>query len=260
MVRTCVALALSAALVGCGKHEEAAAPTTTFTGKVVLHDEAGALLPDHSGTVISLYDAPATSTTTDADGSFSLANVAAGAHRLQIYKSVGTVSYGTYYTDEIATTAATYLLPQTVHLGRRLLGPQNYYDITYRSDNANKRLIVSGVRKTTITTDTRALYHRVFLDLPVGYDGGLDLSSFKFSRLYRNNLTTGFSDTIPFSVLTAQNVRPYVTMVVLNDNPRTDSCIAPFISTFPNGKTVRFARSYPSAGGFTGYTNVTWGR
>ena len=256
----CAPVALCAALASCNQRQEAATPASTFTGQVVLHDEAGTLLPDHSGIVVSLYDTPNVSTTTTADGRFSLANVAAGSHRLQFQKSAGPLYYGTYYTDEITATAPIYALPRTIHLGQRLMGPQNYYAVTYSSDNANKRFIVTGVRKTSISTNTGSLYHRIFLDLPVGYDGSLDLSDFKYSKLYHNNMASGFSDTIPFSVLAAKTVRQSTYMVVLNDTPKTDSCTAPFSSTFPNNNAIKFARSYPAVGGFSGYITVVWGQ
>jgi hypothetical protein len=258
---SCAVVALFASLASCSKQKEEA-PTSTFTGKVVLHDLTGALLTDYSGTVVKLYDAPSISTTTAADGTFSLANVTAGPHRLQFENYVKatpvTIIYGTYYTDEISTAAPVYALPATIHLGQKPF--YTSYTVTYRSDKANQRFIINGVRNAITPNITPSQYHRVFLDIPVGYDGGTDLHYFRYSKLYRNNMPSGFSDTISFATLTAKNVRQSSSMMVTSDNPKADSCIAPFPSGFPNDNSVTFARSYPAASGTSGYIPFSWGR
>jgi hypothetical protein len=251
-------VALALVLAGCKREQNAAAPTSTFTGKVLLYDEQGIALSDNSGATVSLYDNPGVSTSTAADGSFMLTNVAAGRHRLKVEKYPAPSYYGTYYSDELEATAATYALPKPIHLGQRLLSTQNYYSVTCRKDNTNNYVIISGVRHTTIATDTRSLYHRIFIDAPVGYDGYLELQSFNLNQNVRKKLATGFSDTIRYAALTAANARQSTNLVVLNDNPKADSCIAPVESTFPNDKTIVFARAYPAVGGFMQYEFINW--
>ncbi|WP_157807547.1 hypothetical protein [Hymenobacter chitinivorans] len=78
--------------------------------------------------------------------------------------------------------------------------------------------------------------------------------------LRRNATATGFSDTIPYSKLTAAGLGRGLFVSAYGDNPAADSCIAPFASTFPNDKTIRFAQRFPAVNTVqsTTYIPVTW--
>ena len=93
----CAVMALFVALASCSKQNVDAAPTSTFTGKVLLYDERGTALSDNSGTMVSLYENASLSTQTAADGSFSLPNVPTGTYRLKVEKAALPFNYGTYY-------------------------------------------------------------------------------------------------------------------------------------------------------------------
>ncbi|WP_345238334.1 hypothetical protein [Hymenobacter saemangeumensis] len=208
-----------------------------------LYDETGALLSDHSGVQVSLYEDETVSTLTAANGSFTLANVLSGPHRLVMKKRVQGRFFGTYYTNEINTTDPVYSLPQPVALG---LQQNDGYTFTYIGDRVNQRLIIRGQRLQNSTFATQSLYHRVFLGHGVGYHGVVELSYFKYSRLYRNNLPNGFADTISYAAMASAGITGGTHIAITSDNPRADSCIAPFTSSFPNDNRIVFAKAYPA--------------
>lgn len=238
--RATLGLALLSALASCEKNEEPARSIPgTYTGRVQLHDEFGARLTDNSGVEVSLYNNPDVTTQTAADGTFTLNGVPAGEHRVTLLKT----GYGFYHTDPLAVAdGGTLDLGRTVALAQRSTADLAY---TYQSYPSAGYLVVRGTYQNVAPTDSRPRYHRTMFDTPVGYDGAISLASFKYSKMRRNNLPTGFADTIRLSTLSAHGVGRNTDLLIGPDNPAADSCTAPYGSTFPNDKTVRFGKYYP---------------
>jgi hypothetical protein len=233
------------ALGSCTTKEDAAQPTTAYTGTVQLHDETGTLLTDHSGVKVSLYDDPNVSTLTAANGSFTLVGVAAGPHRLVMEKQIPGRHFGTYFTDEISTTSQVYTLPRPVALG---LAQTDTYYISHVVDPQNSRLIIRGQRIPATSFPTQSLYHRIYLDNSFIASGLAVLSLFKYSRMHRNNLPSGFADTISYATLAMHNITAGANLLAISDNPKADSCLAPYPSPVPGDNRIKFALRYPADG------------
>ena len=257
----CAVAALLASLASCSKQKEDAAPTSTFTGKVLLYDERGTALSDNSGAQISVYDAPTVNTTTAADGSFSLAGVPAGPHRLKVEKTTTAVIFGTYYSNEITTAAATYALSKPIHLGQ--ISTASYYT-SYIVDNVHKYLIVTG-RNVVPTVDPRLLFHRVAFDFSFISTGNAERATTKYSISAPNNTADGFKDTIRYTTLMAANMNNTVMIGTCSDNPKADSCNVPMYSydRNTNYKATMIgwrARTSPTLGSINDPMYIIWVR
>ncbi|PJJ54739.1 carboxypeptidase-like regulatory domain-containing protein [Hymenobacter chitinivorans] len=129
---------LALSFTGCDKSEaDLAKATVTYTGQVKLHDEFGAALTDHSGATVALYDDASITTQTAADGTFTLTGATPGKHRLLFAKR----SFGSYYSDELEASGATYALRKPVALGQIHTVE---YEYTCTANNTGKYLVIQG--------------------------------------------------------------------------------------------------------------------
>lgn len=235
----------AALLAGC--KESATTAKTSFTGKVQLYDERGTQLTDHSGVTVRVLDDSQVATTTAADGSFTLPGVDMSAgSRLELVKA----GFGTYLTEVISTSSPSYSLARPVRMGKQGTAT---YALYYKKDKAKQYLIVTGVRQEAGATDTRQLAHRIYFDFLVVDVDPYPMTS-KYSIFARNNLATGFSDTLRFSKLGAAGYTKGSLVCVGNDNPAADSCDVRYrvyyaFGNSPKPSDYRFAKSYPASSG-----------
>ncbi|MBH8569801.1 hypothetical protein KB206_12985 [Microvirga sp. STS02] len=217
---SCAVLALFAAVASCTKQKEDAAPTSTFTGKVLLYDEHGTALTDNSGATVSLYENAAISTQTAADGSFSLSNIPVGSYHLKVEKAALPLNYGTYYSPQkLDASTPVYTIPAPIHLGQI---SDASYSWALVIEPVKRYIIFRGTRLQASASDTRLLYHRLMFDFSIS-DVYPNFHSSKYSILVRNNLASGFSDTISYDRLIAQKLSHGLEVGICTDNPMADS-------------------------------------
>ena len=217
---SCAALALFAALANCTKQKEDAAPTSTFTGKVLLYDEHGTALSDNSGATVSLYENASISTQTAADGSFSLSNIPVGSYHLKVEKAALPLGYGTYYSPQkLDASIPVYTIPAPIHLGQI---SNASYSWNFTKDPVKRYIIFQGTRLQTAASDTRLLYHRLMFDFNIS-DAFPYFQTSRYSIMVRNNLATGFSDTISYDRFIAKNLKHGLEVGICSDNPIADS-------------------------------------
>jgi hypothetical protein len=241
------AVALCLVFAGC---EKEAAPTSTYTGKVVLHDEFGHPLNDNSGVTVSLYEETSVKTSTAIDGSFSLSGIPMGKYTLKVEKEIPPVYYGTYYT-KITVSNPTGTITKPINLGQITNIATAQYDWTYTLDLAKGYVIFRGTRIPSAGTDTRMRAHRLFFNFSVSdVYPNLYTSHYSIGPI-QNNQATGFSDTISLSKLRAANIGTAPEVAIASDNPKADSCIVPAVDYDFNGKPIysnSFRNSYPAIG------------
>jgi hypothetical protein len=242
-------------LVVAGCQRDDATPKATVTGNVQLYDEYGNALADNSGVTVSLYEDEANSTVTATNGSFTLPEVdLANPPRLKMEKA----TFGTYYTKKLTTTTSTYALPKTVRLGKR---SDAQYEVSYAINKTGRYLVVKGVRLDAGGA-TKLLAHRIFFNFNIIDDSPLLFTS-RYSKGFRNNLPTGFSDTLRFEMLAAGGLTNNVDIAVATDNLAADSCAMPLrvFNPFANSfSPTAFYNTYPAYNSqYTVRTNIYLG-
>lgn len=152
-------LALTGSLAGCGA-KDATPPRPSFTGKVQLVDKFGATQSSSAGVQVSVDDvSPQITAQSAADGTFTLAGVADGAHQLSYAKggyATAQLHPVTASTAQVTALADVKLSP--VSTSTTLLNPIQQF---------GPKFVISGYVSPKPTA-TQPRFHRLFL---LRYDG-----------------------------------------------------------------------------------------
>ena len=199
-------------LVGCGTKDQTP-PRPAFMGRVLLVDEFGAPQGSSAGVQISVDDvAPAVTTQSAADGTFSLGGVADGDHQLSYAKTgYATYRFGPANASATQTTTLADVTLSPVSTTTARLDPVQYLKPKY---------VISGYVSPK-PTPTQPRFHRLYFQR---YDNVL----VKRPAELNYNLTVGgptradgyFTDTLTASQFQAVNIyNGRILIWATGDNP-----------------------------------------
>lgn len=227
-----------AVIASCNNPNETPAPASgPLSGTVQVWDDKTTTLTDNSGVTITVDDLTGTSTTTDAAGKYSFANLPYNLHDFTISKT----GYGTYKLFGVSHVSSTNgtVLP-AIQFGKQATTSVTSLTVSGNTYNGTPGVSLLYSVAPTPTGSNRG-YVRYFLSTDKGVSNtNYTYASPVFSAL-NNNVTGGFGkeDLLTAGFTTGQTVYVRLYGESVQSNAYTDPNVG--VRTFPNINTTTVA-------------------